>query len=79
MVKMVVMGFEVGEDVVAAIISRMQNGNFVAGELEAIAIKMGVPEEKGTAMRVADRLIQREKKAGNAVFARPTWDWVGPK
>lgn len=76
---MMVMGFEVGADVISAILLRMKEGNFVAGELEEIATRMGVPQTDGIAMRVADRLIQREKKAGNVAFSRPTWAWTGPQ
>lgn len=72
-------GIEINQVVIEAVIERMKAEAFKASELEAVAVKLGVPTREGTAMRVADRLIQREKKAGNIALSRPYWAWVGAK
>jgi hypothetical protein len=74
-------GHEVSQDAIDACIARMKNGGyFRAFEIEGIVERAGLPKSI-SAMRVADRIIQRERKAGNITTCtiRPYWKWVGPK
>lgn len=66
------------EDVVlGACVKRMKSLPFKAADIEAVAEVYGVP--KWVACRVADRLIQRHRKAGSVKVGSPypTWTWVG--
>lgn len=81
---MQVYGITISEEVLSALVSRMKNGSsFKAIDLEAEATRPGVPHRRknreAVAMRVADRLIQRERKANNIRFDRPDWVWIGQK
>lgn len=68
-------------DLLAALIARMKAAPFKAADIEAEAIRLGVPcwsaHREPVAMRVADRLIQRERKAGRLRLQRPLWVRVG--
>lgn len=76
-----VYGHTVTNEHQAALIARMKAGTSRAADLEAEAIRLGLPERSANrdpvAMRVADRIIQRESKAGNIEFKRPDWVWCG--
>lgn len=81
---MQVYGITISEEVLAALVKRMKSGSrFKAIDLEAEAARLGVPHRsanrEAVAMRVADRLIQRERKANNIRLDRPYWVWIGPK
>lgn len=82
MAEMYVYGYAITAAIQATLLARMQQGPFVAGDIEAEACRLGVPQYSPTrepvAMRAADRIIQREKRAGNLVFERPLWRWIGP-
>lgn len=76
-----ILGYEVAAELLAAAVIWMstRNKGFTALELEVyVSTFGGVPRDgKGTAMRVADRLIQRERKTGNIAFGRDRlWRWV---
>ncbi len=74
---MIVNGKEIDQAVVDACMSRMKQEPFKAMEIEGICSRMGLSYKDGTAMRVADRIIQRERKAGNLNLDRPFWAWIG--
>lgn len=75
---MKVNGKQVEQAVIDACITRMKQGAFKAMEIEALCTRMGVDWKSGNAMRVADRIIQRERKAGNIELTnRPYWFWFG--
>lgn len=84
---MKVHGFEVPEETINAVIARMQEGPFQAGDLIEVVWKfVPVGQYKGkycgvdanqVAHRIVDRLIQRERSAGNITMGqRPKWKWV---
>lgn len=81
MADMVVHGCVVTEAVQQALVSKMKEGPFKAGLLEAEACRLGVPASTGrrepVAMRLVDRLIQRERKAGHIAFSAGQWTWCG--
>lgn len=59
-------GFEITEEQQNACILAM-NKRFNASDIELVAIQAGVPrfhDGNGIAYRVADRIIQRQRKAG---------------
>lgn len=79
-----VMGYEVPQEVEQRALAWMQNTpSWRAANLEEELVRMGVPESlpgwKVPAHRAADRLIQRERKAGNIAqrHGRGLWSWVG--
>jgi len=76
-----VYGQTIGEQLQAALLARMKAGPFKASDIEAEACRLGVPRltdwSESVAMRAADRIIQRERKAGNIRLLKPHWVWVG--
>lgn len=76
-----VYGHTIGADIQSALVAKMKTGPFRASSIEAEAIRLGVPNlterKEPVAMRAADRVIQRERKAGNLELRRPMWVWVG--
>lgn len=75
---MKVNGKEVDQAVIDACIERMKTEPFKAMEIEALCTRMGIDWKSGDAMRTADRIVQRERKAGNIELTnRPYWFWVG--
>ena len=75
-----VYGYDVSTDVQALLIQKMKSAPFLASDIENEAIRLGVPSSNRReciAMRLADRLIQRERKSGNIELRRPAWVWVG--
>lgn len=72
-------GYEVPQTVIDAVMAAM-SGKFTASTLEDAAVESGAPRTIGSgysikycASRIADRLIQRERKAGRIKFAEKTW------
>lgn len=61
------------------LVERMKVGGFKASNLETYAESLGFARSDGLAMRVADRLIQRERKAGHLEFSNRQWSWKGPR
>lgn len=76
---MVVQGHEITDSQEQAILARMRAASFCAGDLQSLAETEGIPPADGLSMRVADRMIQREKKSANIRFANRTWFWIGPR
>lgn len=76
-----VYGHTVTEEIQVALLSKMKSGPFKASELEAEGVRLGLPtlsaHREPVAMRVADRIIQRERKAGRIELKRPYWVWRG--
>lgn len=83
-------GVEATEEQMAAGVARMRlkvNGEyalFAARDITEALVRSGVPAVVGrfrsdcwVAMRIADRLIQQERRAGNIVLERPLWRWIG--
>lgn len=81
MADMNVYGCVVTVAVQQAIVNKMKEGPFKASTLEAEACRLGVPASTGdrepAAMRLVDRLIQRERKAGHIAFSAGQWSWIG--
>jgi hypothetical protein len=78
---MKVHGIEIPETAIDAAVMRMRAGDFTAYAIECLFEAHGVSRSGyGTAMRTADRLIQKMRKAGNIEFydrRRSLWRWVG--
>ena len=68
---MIVYGWQVPDNVIEACESAMVDG-FTAAEIESVAILYGAPKN-GTSMRIADRLIQKHKRAGHIWFDGKVW------
>jgi len=66
-----VLGFTVTSAIEAACLERMRAGWFTAQSIADTANGLGVPWAKD--YRVADRLIQRERKAGHIVRHGKGW------
>lgn len=74
---MKILGFEVTPEIETACLERMRRGPFTAGAISMAALRAGAPNDaKWTHARIADRLIQRERKAGNITFDGRAWSWV---
>ena len=67
-------GIEITEEQVAAGLAVMARP-FKAMELEGALRRAGVPEEANPS-RVADKLLQRERKAGRIRFTSNRWEPV---
>ncbi|WP_213306036.1 hypothetical protein [Paraburkholderia sacchari] len=94
---MKVYGYEIPAEVDAAIVERMRVTRFtlsnINGELDRRLPAEATPtggrghahaDRGDICWRAADRLIQRERKAGNIAIARriagsPLWEWCGPE
>lgn len=83
-----VLGQEISAEVQEALLKRMKQAAFTSAELADEAVRLGIPRhldqgrrfwaDSSLAHRVADRLIQRQRKAKNiALQKRPVWVWVG--
>ena len=70
---MKVLGFTVTSAIESACLERMRAGWFTAALIAETAYGLGVPFAKD--YRVAERLIQRERKAGNIVRHGKGWLW----
>ena len=78
---MIVNGFEVPREAEAVCIKVMHESvEFRASDIEQAAQKAGVPHSgpsQGLCGRIADRLIQRERKAKRIKATNyPYWQWV---
>lgn len=74
-----VQGIEITDDVITACLLKMQSekSGFKALKIETEAERHGIPSNDGLSMRVADRLIQRERKKGNlALLPSRLWLWI---
>ncbi|WP_338924515.1 hypothetical protein V0M98_33410 (plasmid) [Pseudomonas silesiensis] len=71
---MKVKGIEVTDAQISAMIDAMAS-HFRASDVEAAAIKAGVPDADMIALRAADRLIQQRRKKGliKIVGKGPYW------
>jgi hypothetical protein len=72
--------YDVPQRAIEACESRMRSGQFKAADITKAAMLEGVPEiinRDHVAHRVADRLIQKHRKAGNIrmVDRKPTWEF----
>lgn len=72
-IKMTVEGEVVTEAQIAAGLSAISKGDFVAKDVEKAMLTAGCSE--AVAYRGADRLIQREKKAGRIVWGGRNVGW----
>ena len=75
-------GVDVPPAVIERVEQRMRQGGFRAKDLSELSAKeMGISDSSPVANRVADRLIQKHKKADNLRLASvrpfPVWDWCG--
>ncbi len=73
---MIVHGFVVTNAVQCELIARMMREPFQCIDIYESARREGVPFERDIALRLADRLIQRERKAGHIVRAGRAWRWA---
>ena len=82
MIKLTVNGKQVEQTMIDAVIARMQSGeHFRSFEIEGLCASLGADRRSGDAMRIADRIIQRERKAGNINLRKSPqrcWEWIGP-
>lgn len=69
--------YEVPEVVVRKCLGRMKSGKFKARDIADTAFDADIDCGENDS-RVADRLIQRERKAGNInpVIPIPYWEWT---
>ena len=73
--------YDVPQNVIDACEARMRMQPFKAADITKTAVLCGVPESIGydyVAHRVADRLIQKHRKAGNLrmIDRKPTWEFL---
>jgi len=77
---MKVHGVEIATSVINDIYARMQEKPFMARDLACIA-KRGLPQHglarssEEIALRVADRIIQKERYANRIELSFPVWKW----
>ena len=72
---MIVLGRKIPQSVVNACVARMSK-TFYAANIEQVAWELGISVTDGVSMRLADRLIQREKKAGRIRRVGGKWEPV---
>jgi hypothetical protein len=70
---MKVYGYEVSQGLIAACIRAMRGRQFSALDIAHEAQDMGAPWKNDISLRIADRLIQRERKAGHIVRSGRGW------
>lgn len=74
---MQVNGIAIDQKIIDACIERMQENDFRSMDIEGICTRMGLDYKSGTAMRTADRIIQKERKAGRIALSHGRyWSWV---
>lgn len=78
---MKVYGYEVPQEVIDACLARMRTGSaFTSIDIARAAVAAGAPywnnREEYVAHRIADRLLQRERKAGRIEFNGKRWRMV---
>lgn len=64
-------GFEIPQSVIDAGLARMK-GEFTAVNIEGALLRAGCPAD-AIPSRVADKLLQRERKAGRIQFSKGKW------
>ena len=78
---MKVYDYTIKQAMIDRVIDRMKQAVFQSADIEQVCIDMGIPHHDGhsnyIAHRAADRLIQRERKAGNIAYVERRWHWVG--
>lgn len=70
---MIVCGYEVKPEQIEACLARMRKCPFEAWQIASVAHDAGVTIKEGACDRLADRLIQRERKAGTIVLHHRLW------
>lgn len=76
---MKIQGVEISEAQEAGALTFMRSGAmFKAADVESAFIRLGVQNVDGVPMRAADRLIQRERKAGRIKLVKTAW-WQAVK
>ncbi len=73
---MIVLGNTVPPAMIAACIKRMRARSFTACDIEQTAWECNSSISNVVLYRIADRMIQRERKAGNIRYANKLWTWV---
>lgn len=76
---MKIKNYEVPYHVIRACEARMKRGPFRSSDIEDVAVEGGVPrfiDHAYIANRVADRLIQKHRKAGKIVLRKREWRFV---
>ena len=68
-----VRGIEITQEQIDVAVSRMKSVEFSFFEIVKLLEKAGVPGADGVSDRAADRLIQRERKAGNVRYIGKSW------
>ncbi|MFC6522722.1 hypothetical protein ACFQAT_26295 [Undibacterium arcticum] len=76
---MQVLGSRISPSILLKLRERMQESPFNAAGLEGIANDQGVSRKDDLAMLVTERLIQRERLAGNIMLEGQIWIWVGER
>jgi len=72
-------GYTLPADVEAGALAFMrQSSPFRALDLFHALRRLGVPEANDVAYRLADRLLQRERKRGSLEVRAAAWRWVAP-
>ena len=74
---MQVLGRRISPSILLKLRERMQESPISAEGLESVANDQGLSRKDDLAMRVTERLIQRERLAGNIMLEGITWIWVG--
>lgn len=80
---MIVYGIEITSEQLQAAAERMQAEPFEAHDIMHALEKAGVVRHAKAgadpvSLRATDRLIQRERLAGNITYEGPLWRWIGP-
>lgn len=76
---MKVHGIEINDKTIEAATARMESGSFTSGQLADKVRSVQANVSGGyTAHRVADRLIQRARKAGLITYDGRVWHWGAP-
>jgi hypothetical protein len=66
-------GVEIPQEVVDRCVTAMKSiGLFTSGQIEVIS-------QHVESYRLVDRLLQRERKAGNIEYSKGEWRWIGPR
>lgn len=71
---MIVNGVEITEKQIEAGKARMMTGGaFTFFDIQCALRNAGVPDENSVAYRAADRLVQKQRKAGLVKFEKKVW------
>ncbi len=66
-------GVEITEEQIEKARQRMMEGPFTALQIIVVLERAGVPGNGDVAMRAADRLVQKNRKAGKIAFRDKQW------